>query len=398
MSAYADMAPRSFGNRSLGHSHLGQRRTTPSRVRITPATLLSADDPVRVASISKLVTALGVMRLVAAKRLDLDQDVSTYLGWPLRNPYFPKRIITLRLLLSHQSSVMDGGDLYVIPWGETLQARLRDTRVWDAAHPAGRYFRYANLNYPIIGSIIEKVTGQRFDAAMDQIVLKPLGLAACYNWTLCSDSQLMRAITLYNETGVARRDDLHGQRPTCPVFAPDGSTCDLKTYVPGDNGALFSPQGGLRISMRDLARIGQMLLTGGNGFLPAHRLQEMARPAWRFNGHNGETEGGFFCAFGLGVQTIGRGKQGCSSNGFGDGRRRIGHAGEAYGLRAGLWIDPKAKTGVAFFTSAVPDAAPKGVSGFYQVEEEILQSPFVQPDKSPNASHAHALLQTAGAK
>lgn len=359
---------------------------------------VTADDPVRVASISKLVTALGVMRLVETKKLDLDADISRYLGWRLRNPNFPNRKITLRLLLSHQSSLMDGGDLYVIPLGETLRARLGDPRVWDATHPAGGYFRYANINYPVIGSIIERVTGQRFDQAMHALVFKPLGIAACYNWAQCSDAQIARAIALYDETGQPRRDDLHGQRPACPVLPSTNVGCDLTTYKLGSNGALFAPQGGLRISMRDLARIGQMMVQRGAGFLPAARLHQMERPAWRYNGHNGETEGGFFCAFGLGVQTIGRGKFGCSSDGFADARLRVGHAGEAYGLRAGLWIDRQAKTGTAFFTSAVPDAEPKGASGFYQVEEEILQSPFVQPDRSPNASHVRVLPQNVGAR
>ena len=341
----------------------------------------TADDPVRIASISKLVTALGVMRLADAKKIDLDRDVSEYLGWTVRNPNFPRHTLSLRRLLSHQSSLVDGPDLYVIPLGDTLRARLADPRVWNKAHPAGRYFHYANINYPVIASVIERVTGERFDQAMDRLVLKPLGLDACFNWTSCSDAQIARAITLYDETGQPRRDDLKGKRPPCPIFVPEGRACDLSHYVPGDNGSLFSPQGGLRISMADLAKIGQMLLRNGQGFLPQARLRDMQRPAWRYSGRNGETEGGFFCSFGLGVHRIGQGKHGCSSNGFGDGRLRFGHAGEAYGLRAGLWIDPKSKTGTAFFTSAVPDAAPKGPSGFYQVEEMILQSPFVQPDR-----------------
>ncbi|MFM5906483.1 MAG: serine hydrolase, partial [Novosphingobium sp.] len=52
---------------------------------------VTIDDPVRVASVSKLVTAIGVMRLVDQGRLNLDRDVSDYLGWPVRNPAFPDR-------------------------------------------------------------------------------------------------------------------------------------------------------------------------------------------------------------------------------------------------------------------------------------------------------------------
>src|SRR3954447_10242935 len=72
--------------------------------------LVTVDDPVRVASISKLVTAIGVMRLVEAGKFDLDTDVSTYLGWPLRNPAFLGRPVSLRMLLSHTSSVRDHDD------------------------------------------------------------------------------------------------------------------------------------------------------------------------------------------------------------------------------------------------------------------------------------------------
>src|SRR5438067_13239581 len=53
--------------------------------RVTP------DDPVRVASVSKMVTTIGVMKLVEAGKLELTSDVSRWLGWSLRNPTFPDR-------------------------------------------------------------------------------------------------------------------------------------------------------------------------------------------------------------------------------------------------------------------------------------------------------------------
>src|SRR5436309_14178644 len=71
---------------------------------------VTADDPVRVASVSKLVVAIGVMRLVESGKLDLDRDVSAYLGWSLRNPAFADRPITLRMLLSHTGSVHEHDD------------------------------------------------------------------------------------------------------------------------------------------------------------------------------------------------------------------------------------------------------------------------------------------------
>ena len=124
------------------------------------------------------------MRLVEQGRLDLDRDVSNYLGWSLRNPAFADRPITLRLLLSHRSSLRDGVD-YAIPLGTTLQSVLAAPAAFDAEHPPGTFFRYTNLNFPVIASVIEAAAGERFDRLMARLVLQPLGLDACFNWTTC---------------------------------------------------------------------------------------------------------------------------------------------------------------------------------------------------------------------
>lgn len=334
------------------------------------------DDPVRIASVSKLVTALGVLRLVDQGRLDLDRDVSAYLGWPLRHPQFPERAITLRLLLSHRSGLTDGAD-YIVPLGETLRQRLADPRAWDAQHaPGDDWFHYTNLNFPVIASVMEAATGQRFDRLMQQIVLQPLKLSACFNWSGCAASAAARAVVLYRADGTVARDDLKGALPDCPVVVLPGVACDLAAYTPGWNGALFSPQGGLRISMRDLARIGQMLARGGRGFLSPASFAALTHPAWRFDGRNGLGENGepdgFFCAYALGVQLIGNHTEACRDDPFADGIARIGHPGEAYGLRSGLWLDPKTGRGIAFVTTAVPDNAPKGTSAFTAAEEAVL--------------------------
>jgi CubicO group peptidase (beta-lactamase class C family) len=341
--------------------------------------MVSADDPVRIASISKLVTALGVMRLVDSGKLSLDRDVSDYLGWSLRHPGFPDRPITLRHLLSHQSGLIDGGELYLIPLGTTLRERLADPRVWDNAHaPGSGWFHYTNLNFPVVASVIERVTGERFDVAMSRLVLKPLKLDACFNWGAgCSAEAFRRAVVLYRASGEVARDDLHGYPPVCPVYIDDGRPCDLSTYRLGDNGALFSPQGGLRISMRDLAKLGQMLAREGRGFLSARAFGELTRARWRFDGGNGVGEdglaNGFFCAYGLAVQRIGSGGEPCRDDLFGDGRTRIGHSGDAYGLKAGLWWDPANGKGLAFFTSAVAPDAPTGRSAFTKAEESVVE-------------------------
>ena len=322
---------------------------------------VTADDPVRVASISKLVVAVGVMKLVELGRLDLDGDVSRWLGWPLRNPAFPDRPITLRMLLSHTSSVRDHDDQYAIPLGQTVRATMADPRSWDAVHgPGDNYFTYGNMNFPIVGSIVEQVTGERFDRWMRRAVLEPMKLDACYNWPTCSDAAVARAVEL-DQDGKPVKDDLHGRRPGCPVLVADGEPCDLGRWKLGENGSLFAPQGGLRASARGLARIGRMLLNGGalDGarIISEQSVDTLVKQVWRFHGANGQTEKGFYCSFGLATQQIPTAAPGCADDMGTGGALLVGHAGDAYGMKAGLWLNRARGRGIAYFVTGVPDGA-----------------------------------------
>lgn len=330
-----------------------------------------ADDPVRVASISKLAVAMAVMRLVETGKLDLDRDVSAYLGWSLRNPAFPERAITLRALLSHTAGVRDGVD-YALALDDDLAAVMQQTAAWDAGHAPGGYFAYANLNFPIVAAVMEGATGERFDRLMTRLVFRPLKLDACFNWMGCSDRAVRLAVVLYRASGDVARDDLHGRLPDCPVTPAYDGGCYLGRYALARNGAAFSPQGGMRISMTGLARLGMALAGQVPGFLAPATLKAMTTPAWRYDGGNGDIEGGFYCGYGLGVMINalpGR-PAACRDDPFGDGRLRYGHAGDAYGLKSGLWIDPASAKGLAYFTTAVPADAPAGARSAYTVQEE----------------------------
>jgi len=341
---------------------------------------VTIDDPVRVASVTKLHVALGVMRLVEQGKLDLDRDVSDYLGWRLRNPAFPDAPITLRLLLSHRSSLADAAD-YILPIGTTIERHVQNAKAWDAAHRPGSYFRYTNLNLPVVATAMERVTGERFDRLMQRLVLAPLGVSGCMNWSGCSPATLGRAVVLYAPDGKVVKDDLRGAPPPCLVYAPADGSCDLAAYALGTNGGLFSPQGGLRISVADLAKVGGMLLRrgrlpDGSRFLSEGSIAEMEHLHWRHDGSNGETEEGFYCGYGLATQTTAQ----CATDDlFGDHRPRIGHAGDAYGVRSGLWIDPATGRGIAFFATGLGDSPPKGRSSYRAVEEWLAATLLSTP-------------------
>ena len=350
---------------------------------IAVARPVTVDDPVRVASISKLVTAIAVLRLVDAGTLDLDADVSDLLGWRLRHPRFPDVPVTLRLLLSHRAGIVDGVD-YVLPLDAELAPVLADPKAWDATHAPGTWFAYANLNFPIVASVIERATGERFDRAMDRPVFEPLGVEACYNWASCSPDFAARAVVQYR-AGKPTKDDHHGRAPTCPVEPARDGSCDLSRWRAGVNGAMFSPQGGLRISARGLATIGRMLLRRGRSdrgrLLSPRAFALLTTPLWTWDGTNGDTgndattgakQGGFLCRYGLAVTFLATPAKGCRDDPFGDGRLRLGHAGDAYGLRSGLWIDLEAGTGVAYFATDVPATGAAG-SAFTPTEERLAR-------------------------
>jgi CubicO group peptidase (beta-lactamase class C family) len=360
---------------------------------------LAPDTPIRVASISKLVVAIGVMRLVEAGKVDLDSDVSRWLGWPLRNPAFPDAAISLRQLLSHTAGIEDGPG-YSLPLGADIRSALAAPAHWAAAAPGGR-FSYANLNYGIAATVMEAASGERFDRLMTRLVLAPLGLDAGYNWSGASDAAVAAAATLYrkgrNETAwdpagpwVAQVDDLHGRRPACPVSSDAG--CDLAAYRPGTNGTLFSPQGGLRISAVGLAKIGRMLI--GNGRVDGVRLLKPASvkmlttPVWRAGqGSIGDNYAGLMLCYGPGLQCL-SGAAGATDQPVpGLAARWWGHLGEAYGLLGGLWLDRDHDSGrgrvlVYLLTGTADDPAKAPHrSAFMGVEEAILTDLAATPPK-----------------
>jgi len=313
-------------------------------VTARPATI---EDPVRIASISKLAVAIAVLRLVDKGVLDLDRDVSRDLGWPVRHPRFPAEPVTLRRLLSHQSGLTDNAG-YVLPLDARLADLLARPEAWDAGHPPGAYFRYANVNFPVVAAVMEAATGMRFDRIMAEELFDPLGIPACFNWTGCAADARGRAIALYRPDGSVARDG-SGADDGCAFPAASDGRCTLDLYRPGQNGSAFSPQGGLRISAAGLARIGQLLLTGGDGLLSPAAFAELTRAQWRFDGQNGDDDHGYFTAYGLGLQRI-----------EADDATWIGHPGEAYGLRAGLWVDRAAGTGIVRIATGIAEDYPPG--------------------------------------
>ena len=124
----------------------------------------------RVASLTKMFTMFGIMQLVEAEAIDLDEDVSKYLGFVLRNPNFPDEKITVRMLASHTSTLRDGNSYSLAP-NYSLEEFFKEGGAayedgGHFGHEDKHYFKYCNLNYGVLGTIIERVSGKRFDVYM----------------------------------------------------------------------------------------------------------------------------------------------------------------------------------------------------------------------------------------
>lgn len=141
----------------------------------------------RIASISKTITAIAIMQLVEQNLLDLDSDIGDILEYSVRNPSFPNQKITTRMLLSHKSSIVDGSTYdnflsatynnYPIPNLNQLLTpggNYYSTNQFITRTP-GTYFNYSNINFVILGTIIEKLSNQRFDTYCREHIFQPLG-------------------------------------------------------------------------------------------------------------------------------------------------------------------------------------------------------------------------------
>ena len=139
---------------------------------------VTPDTPFYIASTSKAMTAVAVMQLVEAGRVELDAPVRRYLPeFALADPRVEG--ITIRHLLHHTSGMWEVGfRQWSLPQPTSLRsavARLKRARM--AADP-GQEHRYFNPNYSVAARLIEEVSGETFDAYLRNQLFAPLGMRA----------------------------------------------------------------------------------------------------------------------------------------------------------------------------------------------------------------------------
>jgi CubicO group peptidase (beta-lactamase class C family) len=154
----------------------GFGRAGPAGRPVTPQT------PFVLASTTKSFTALAVMQLVEAGKVDLDAPVQRYLPWfHLADPTDSARI-TVRHLLNQTSGLADpSGFLTEGDDGDAaLEHAVRALGTVQPRHPAGQAFAYSNMNYATLGLVIQTVAGKSYEDYLRQHVLVPLGMTNSY--------------------------------------------------------------------------------------------------------------------------------------------------------------------------------------------------------------------------
>lgn len=341
----------------------------------------------RIASISKTFTALALMQLYEQNLVDLNADVSTYLGWELRNPSFPDQPITLKMLMSHQSSARDGegysrfsADMFsknisikelFTPGGEYYSADM------FAAHEPGDFFSYTNCTWGIIASVIETISGTTLENYSRTNIFLPMEMDAAFDPSNLDDPDELAVIYRYNDgLWLPQADNLKGSKP-----APKTDS----TYMPGSNGLIYGPQGGLRCSLNDLEKLARLFWNKGNfdsrKIVKEETLELMTSDQWTYNGENGDTWDGFFNSYGLGVHRITNTPE---KDMIFPEMKMTGHPGIAYGLLSDLYFNAETETAVIFVTNGSKKEYSYGKNTtFYQPEEDVFRilSPFVKSEK-----------------
>lgn len=143
--------------------------------------LVTPQTPFLAASLSKPVTALGVMRLVEAGKLELDAPVQDYLPWFQTADTTASAQITVRHLLHHASgfSEQEGSlrDLESDRGAEALETSLRRLSKSKLNAAPGEQFEYSNTNYDLLGMLIQTVSGKPYAAYIQEQIFAPLGMA-----------------------------------------------------------------------------------------------------------------------------------------------------------------------------------------------------------------------------
>ena len=310
---------------------------------------LSNTDIFRIASISKSFSATSIMQLIEAGKLSLDDDFSDLVGFKIRNPKFPDTIITLKMIMSHTSSINDSQGYFTLD--AINPSKNPDWAKCYSDYAPGSGYDYCNLNYNMVGTVIEKLSGERFDNYVKNHILNPLGLYAGYN---------------VDSLDASRFASLHEYNATTKTFKPSPAAYnprreEIRNYTIGYTTPIFSPTGGMKISATDLAKYMSMHMNMGK--YKGRRI--ISKKSAKLMQTKIADEEGYALAL-------------TNLDDLIPGKKMVGHTGSAYGLYSAMFFHPKEKFGIVVITNGCNPAYTNGINDVLRAGVNSLYENFIK--------------------
>lgn len=246
----------------------------------------STDSIYRIASISKVIVAIGVLKLYEKGLVDLDEDISTYFGFKIRNPQFPNDIITLRMILTQTSSIVDDGGLIdgvykgydgsnqtddFITVKSLLTPGSKHFGIGYSSYKPGTNFIYSNFGCGLLACVCEIITKKYFTEYIKEVLLLPLEIYSGFRLEDLKYPENLVGHYLFEEGDFKLYRDFESFKKV-----------QCLRYPLGEN--YRGVAGGLYIKASDLAKIMKMLMNKGsyNGLkiLEESTVLEMEKVQW----------------------------------------------------------------------------------------------------------------------
>lgn len=296
-------------------------------------TLVNDDTKYRVASLSKLVTDMVFLCLEEESLVSQHGDISNYLGYTVRNPYYSDVQITPEMLMTHTSSLIDSSSFLKSRQSGSsvpIEQLLTSSESYSHAVP-GENYEYSNFGVAVIGAICEKVTGECFQDLAERYIFDPLNIDAAYVASDIYDKENIGV--LYGYGGLSIETQLQES------FSKEiGQTHHLV-------------QGNLTISAKDYSKILKLLLNNGISD-DGHRILTTNSVSAIQAGH-----------FSTDKETIGYGLRTGYNNQF-DVLQSV-HTGSNFGMFSAFLLFSEIKSGIVVLTS--------GADGSINNEFDIYQ-------------------------
>ncbi|MBO7306226.1 MAG: beta-lactamase family protein, partial [Bacteroidales bacterium] len=220
---------------------------------------------------------------------------------------------------------------------------------WNSYEP-GTDYEYCNLGFNTLGTILERVSGERFDKYIVNHILNPIGVYGGYEVLSLDSTKFVNIYAWDRETGTFNHSPA--------AYATREK--EIENYVFGHSTPVFSPTGGLKISAIDLSKVMRMHMSLGaieGGNIISKESAELMQSAVSPKTENDDT-------YGFAITT---------SKNLLDGHTMIGHTGGAYGVFTSMFWDKDRKFGFIVMTNGCNG---RRDNGFMSIHRECVAAMY----------------------